>query len=171
MVTNDRNIVITGFMGTGKTTVGRLLAERLGRPFIDTDAEIVQRMGLSIPEIFAREGETGFRHIEQRICRFLAAQRGLVIATGGGMLVDAGNRSVMLASGTVVCLVASPEAIETRLKNEADERPLLRGDWRALLEQRRTAYDAIPTHVDTSDKTPEQVVEEIIFLWQQTASV
>ncbi len=171
MVTNDRNIVITGFMGTGKTTVGRLVAERLGRPFVDTDAEIVRRLGLSIPELFAREGEAGFRHIEQRICRFLAAQRGLVIATGGGMLVDAGNRRVMLASGMVVCLGASPEMIEARLKDEADERPLLHGDWHALLEQRQAAYDAIPIQVDTSDKTPEQVVEEIIFLWQQTASV
>lgn len=171
MATNDRNIVITGFMGTGKTTVGQLVADRLGRPFIDTDAEIVHRMGMSVPEIFAKEGEAGFRHIERRLCRFLSAGRGLVIATGGGMLVDAGNRDVMLASGVVVCLTATPEAILERLKDENDERPLLRGDWRALLEQRRAAYAAIPIQIDTTGKTPAQVAQEIVDRWQQTASV
>lgn len=167
---NDRNIVITGFMGTGKTTVGRLTAEQLDRPFVDTDAEIAQHQGMSIPEIFAKEGEQNFRHIERRLCRFLAAQRGLVIATGGGMLVDAGNREVMLACGLVVCLTASPETIVERLKDEADERPLLHGDWRALLEQRRAAYEAIPIQIDTSGKMPEQVAQEIVTLWQ-TVSV
>lgn len=171
MATNDRNIVITGFMGTGKTTVGQLVADRLGRPFMDTDAEIMQRMGKSIPEIFAEEGENGFRHIERRLCRFLSAGRGLVIATGGGMLVDAGNRNVMLASGIVICLTAAPDAILERLKDEAGERPLLQGDWRALLEQRRAAYEAIPIQIDTTGKLPEQVAQEIVELWQQTASV
>ncbi|MBI5666626.1 MAG: shikimate kinase [Chloroflexi bacterium] len=162
---------MTGFMGTGKTTVGQLVADRLGRPFMDTDAEIVHRMGMSIPEIFAKEGEAGFRHIERRLCRFLAAGRGLVIATGGGTLVDAGNREVMLASGVVVCLTATPEAIEARLKEDSGERPLLRGNWRALLEQRRAAYDAIPVQIDTTDKTPAQVAQEVVERWQQTTSV
>lgn len=171
MDTSDRNIVITGFMGTGKTTVGQLVAESLGRPFIDTDVEIVKQTGMTVQEIFAKEGESGFRHIERRLCRFLAAQRGLVIATGGGMLVDAGNRDVMLASSSVICLTAAPDVILERLKDEADTRPLLRGDWRALLEQRQSAYETIPIQVDTTDKTPEQVAQEIVELWQQTVSV
>lgn len=171
MDTNDRNIVITGFMGTGKTTVGRLVAEQVGRPFVDTDAEIVQHMGKSIPEIFVQEGETAFRHIERRLCRFLAAGCGQVIATGGGMLVDAGNREVMLASGTVICLTATPDAILERLKDEVDGRPLLQGDWRALLEQRRAAYETIPIQIDTTGKTPETIAQEIVKLWQQTVSV
>jgi shikimate kinase len=166
----DRNIVITGFMGTGKTTAGKLVAEKLGRPYLDTDEEIVRRVGMSIPEIFERDGEERFRHIERRMCRFLAAQGGYVISTGGGMLVDESNREVMLASGFVVCLTAAPEAIAERLKADKTERPLLKGDWRALLAKRQSAYAEIPNQVDTTGKTTETIADEIIQLWQ-TASV
>jgi len=166
----DRNIVITGFMGTGKTTAGKLVAEKLGRHYLDTDEEIVRRVGMSIPEIFERDGEERFRHIERRMCRFLAAQGGYVISTGGGMLVDESNREVMLASGFVVCLNATPEAIAERLKADKTERPLLRGDWRALLAKRQSAYAEIPNQVDTTGKTTETIADEIIQLWQ-TASV
>jgi shikimate kinase len=166
LATNDRNIVITGFMGTGKSTVGRRVAELLERPFVDTDDEIVRRVGMAIPEIFATYGEEGFRHIEKRICRFYAAQRGYVIATGGGMLVDEGNRAVMAASGFVVCLNAPPEVIRQRLMKDPAERPLLSGDWPALLEKRRPAYDDIPHQIETTGKTPEAVAQEVIRLWQ-----
>lgn len=167
---NNQNLVITGFMGTGKSTVGRLVAEQLGRPFIDTDEEIVRRVGMSIPELFQRQGEPGFRHVERRMCRFLAAQGGYVISTGGGMLVDDSNREVMLASGMVICLIASPDTIMARLSVDTIERPLLKGDWRGLLEKRQSAYNAIPYQIDTTDKTPEAVAEEIVELWQ-TVSV
>lgn len=169
MATSDRNIVITGFMGTGKSTVGRRVAELLERPFVDTDEEILSRVGMAIPEIFATYGEEGFRHIERRICRFYAAQRGYVIATGGGMLVDDGNREVMLASGFVVCLNAPAEIIRQRLLKDPTDRPLLAGDWLALMEQRRLSYSQVPHQVDTMNKTPEAVAQEIIKLWQ-TAS-
>ena len=166
----DSNIVVTGFMGTGKSTVGQLVAEKLGRPYLDTDEEIVRRIGMSIAEMFQHDGEERFRHIERRMCRFLAAQGGYVISTGGGMLVDESNRDVMLASGFVVCLNASPEAIAERLKADKTERPLLKGDWRALLEKRQSAYSAIPNQVDTTGKSPETIADEIIQLWQ-TVSV
>lgn len=170
MATNDRNIVITGFMGTGKSTVGRRVAELLGRSLVDTDEEIVKRVGMAIPQIFATYGEDGFRHIEKRICRFYAAQRGYVIATGGGMLVDEGNREVMIASGFVVCLNTSPEEIRQRLMKDAVERPLLAGDWLALLEQRRPVYAEIPYQIDTSSKTPEEIAQEIVRLWQSESA-
>jgi shikimate kinase len=166
---NDRNIVITGFMGTGKSTVGRLVAEKLNRPFLDTDEEISRRKGMTVAEIFKHEGEQNFRHIERRLCRFLAAQTGYVVSTGGGMLVDETNRDVMLASGLVVCLSASPETIASRLKEDPAERPLASGDWRALLEKRRAAYAEIPHQIDTTDKTPQEVAEEVVHLWGEVA--
>lgn len=165
----DRNIVITGFMGTGKSTIGKLVAARLGRPFLDTDEEIEKRAGKKVADIFREQGEAEFRHRERRMCRFLAAQRGNVIATGGGMLVDNSNRDVMLASAFVVCLQASPEAIMKRLQVDVSERPLLQGDWRGLLERRRAAYDEIPNQIDTTEKTPEQIAEEVIRLWQSVS--
>ncbi len=167
---SDRNIILTGFMGTGKSTIGKLLAEKLNRSFVDTDVEIVRQAKKTIPEIFERDGEAAFRQLERRVCRFLAGQRGYVIATGGGMLVDEGNRVVMLASGLVICLNASPEAIHQRLRTDETERPLLKGDWQALLEKRRDSYDMIPHQIDTTARTPAQIVEDIITLWQNLST-
>ena len=101
---NPLNIILTGFMGTGKTSVGREVARRLGRPFIDMDAEIEARTGKSIPAIFAEEGEAHFRNLEAGLCRELSARRGLVIATGGGTLVNEENRRLMSSGGLVICL-------------------------------------------------------------------
>jgi shikimate kinase len=155
-------------MGTGKTTVGEGLAAALGRPFIDTDAKIVQQAGKPIAEIFAQDGEAVFRHIERRVCRFYAGQRGLVIATGGGMLVDEGNLRVMMASGCVVCLNAVPDEIRRRLAGQTG-RPLFSGDWEKLLQQRRTAYARIPNQVETTGKTPDEIIQEIIQLWRNAS--
>lgn len=163
---SEQNIVVTGFMGTGKTTVGQYLAKRLERPFIDTDAEIERRAGRSIADIFTRDGEAVFRRSEARLCRFYAGQRRLVIATGGGMLADPRNRAVMLASGFVVCLDASPDTIRERLAGETG-RPLFSGDWEALLAARQPAYAEIPFHVNTDGQPPEAVAEEVLALWKQ----
>lgn len=163
--TSDRNIVITGFMGTGKTTVAKKVAQHLNRTFVDTDEKIVEQAGKSIPEIFAHDGEAMFRHHERRVCRFYAAQSGLVIATGGGALVDADNRSVMMASGLVVCLTASKDAIRKRLSGNTG-RPLFSGDWEALYDKRAEAYAAIPHQIDTTTLRPDEVAQEIIRLWQ-----
>lgn len=159
----DRNIVLTGFMGTGKSAVGQIVAARLGRSFVDTDEIIAQQAKKSIPEIFAQDGEAAFRYMERRLCRFYAGQRGLVIATGGGMLVDPGNLAVMQASGLVICLNASPETIRQRLSGQTI-RPLFSGDWEALLEKRRPAYAAVPHQIHTDGKTAEQIAEEVIAL-------
>jgi len=164
----EKNIVLTGFMSTGKSTVGQRLAELLKRRFVDSDEVIVERTGMTIPQIFVRDGEAGFRALEKEVCGDLAAQHGLVVATGGGMLIDPENRALMLASGFVVCLEARPDVIRERLAL-ADDRPLA-GNWEALLEKRRAAYATIPVHVDTSDKTPEIVAEEIIQRWQRESA-
>jgi shikimate kinase len=161
-----RSLVITGFMGTGKTTIGRRVAALTGRPFIDTDDEIARRVGKSIPAIFREDGEAAFREHEARVCRALSNTRGLVISTGGGMLVNAENRALMLETALVVCLEADPDVIEARI-SLAGDRPLA-ANWRELYAARRAAYAAIPLHIDTGTHTPDEIARELVDLWQQS---
>jgi 3-dehydroquinate synthase len=163
---DDPNIVLTGFMGTGKTAVGRQVAQRLGRPFVDMDAVIEQRAGKRIAEIFAALGEPAFRQMEAELCRELADRRGLVISTGGGALVPTANRLALAASSLLVCLTAPPELVLERLAATAD-RPLLAASdrlerIRSLLAERSAAYATIPHQIDTTGLTVEQVVQEVI---------
>jgi shikimate kinase len=163
-----RNLVLTGFMGTGKSTVGRVVAERLEMPFVDMDGEIETRTGLTIPQIFAEQGEAAFRRIESDVCAELAACGGLVIATGGGALINPENVRTMQGSGLVICLDADPDTIRQRLADEAEGRPLA-AQWEALYERRRPAYAALPHHIDTRGKTPETIAQGVITLWQKTS--
>ena len=156
------NIVITGFMGTGKTTVGQRLARRLKREFVDMDAVIEARAGMTIPQIFARRGEDEFRALERRLIYELALRNGLVIATGGGALIDEAIRDTMIRSGLVVCLNASKADIRERLEENAN-RPLAAG-WESLFEARREAYAMMPYQILTSGKTPEEIAGEIAAL-------
>jgi shikimate kinase/3-dehydroquinate synthase len=160
------NIVLTGFMGTGKTTAGRLLAERLGRPFVDTDQLIEQRTGRSIPTIFAEQGEPYFRALERVVAQALAGQTGLVIATGGRLLLDSENAAVLGRNSLIFCLTAEPEEILARLESELDRRPLLAsadpaGRVRSLLQERADRYGRF-TQVNTSGQTPGEVAGEIL---------
>jgi len=164
-----RNLIVTGFMGTGKSTVGQLVAALLGLRFVDSDAEIVARDGRSIPDIFAQDGEAAFRDIERAVILDLANQRGLVIATGGGALINPQTRAAVQASNLVVCLTASPEVIESRLTGTEGARPLA-VNWRALLEQRRTVYESFAQRIDTSAQNPQQTAQELAQLWQSIAS-
>jgi 3-dehydroquinate synthase len=164
----NRNVVITGFMGTGKTTVGRLLAERLGRPFFDMDDQIEAHFGKPIPRVFAEEGEAAFRVVESQLCRRFANESGVVVSTGGGALVSPANRHALAESGVIICLTASVDAILERVQL-ATNRPLLPGDLeerrqrvRNLLHERRQAYGAIPHQVDTTDATPAQIVDRVL---------
>lgn len=159
------NIVLAGFMGTGKSTVGRLVADHLRWRFVDTDDEIVQRFGMSIQDIFLHHGEGGFRRYESIVVQSVAARQRQVIATGGGMLLDENNRRLLDATGIIVCLDAQPDVIEQRL-GDGSGRPLAR-DWRNLYETRRPVYAALAHHVHTGDLTPETVAEEVIALWQK----
>lgn len=147
---SNRNVVLTGFMGTGKSTVGRALADLLGREFVDTDRVIEDRHG-PIPAIFAEQGEGAFRRYERDVADELADRDGLVIATGGRLMVDAVNARRLGDTGDVVCLVASLDTILRRVDVEGagETRPLLRGDdvrerVAALLAERSDAYAAYP---------------------------
>ena len=156
------NIVITGFMGSGKSTVGEILARKLKRRFVDMDAEIEARAGMTIPQIFQRHGEEGFREMEQRLIHELALRHGLVIATGGGALIDDAMRDMMSRHGLLVCLKASKEDIRARLA--ADSSRPLAADWERLLDARQSAYARIRHQIQTSGKTPLEIATEIAAL-------
>ena len=163
----DFNIVLTGFMGTGKSAVGQRLATRLGRVFVDMDARIEARAGLSIPEVFAQRGETAFRALERAVCRDVARPQQLVIATGGGTLLDPRNRTRLERCGLVVCLTARADCIAARLRAES-HRPLLENAAQSraeriqeLLEKRASLYNALRHQVDTSDLSVDEVVTQV----------
>jgi shikimate kinase len=162
----DANIILVGFMGTGKTSTGRALAARLCRDFVDMDQLIEEREGRTIPEIFASDGESHFRALERALVRELAARRNLVIAPGGGIVLNPDNIRDFAATGRVFCLRASPEWILKRVGHDT-HRPLLQTDdklgrIRDLLAKRRPLYDAIPDQVETDGRTPDEVAEEIL---------
>lgn len=163
-----RNVVLTGFMATGKTTVGRLLAERLGYDFVDTDTLVEQRHG-PIPAIFAERGEGEFRRLEREVAVEVAARTGQVVSTGGRMLVDDTNAATLSATGDVVCLTAEVGTIVDRLRaTGADSRPMLAGhDLPSrvghLLAERQAAYARF-RQVPTDRRSPAEIVDGIVRL-------
>lgn len=164
----DDNIILTGFMGTGKTTVGRLLAAQLGRPFVDTDDLIVERDGRSVADIFNEDGETRFRELEAEVAAELAGRRGLVVATGGRLMLDPANAAALGATGPVFCLAAEPAAILERVAAGGEPRPLLAVDdperrVMALLQRRAAAYARFRT-VDTDGQSPQQIAATVAAL-------
>lgn len=165
---SEKNIVLTGFMGTGKSTVGRLLAQRLNRSFVDMDTQLENHFGKPISDVFADDGETVFRLAEAQLCRQLAAKSGLVIATGGGALINPENRQALGESGPVICLTATVDTILQRL-SDAMDRPLLGEEYadrrqkvEQLLQARRPAYANVPHQVDTSGRSPQEIVERVL---------
>jgi len=170
MTRSSENLIITGFMGTGKTTVGRMVAERLNRPFVDTDVLIEERAGRSITCIFAEQGEAAFRQMEADACRELGARAGLVIATGGGMLLAPANRQLLEQSGRIVCLTAAAERVVERVAATGD-RPLLAEPdpleaARHILATRASLYASFAWQVDTSDLSPAEAAEAVLRLWR-----
>lgn len=169
----SRNVILTGFMGTGKTTVGRIVARSMRLRFVDTDRVIVERHG-PIPDIFATHGEARFRQLEQETARELADKRGLLISTGGRMMLDPHNVTALEATGTIYCLVATVDDIYERTRNPNRVRPLLDApDPKAriseLLEERRAGYSTF-TQIPTTGLTPDQVAAQITALEHASAS-
>lgn len=169
-------VVITGFMGTGKTSVGRALAARLGRPFVDTDALVEEGSGQTVAEIFAATGEASFRAAESAALARALRVAGAVIATGGGALVDPANlRQVRDAAAPLVCLSARPELIVARAAQQGASRPLLsdadpRRRVEELLAQRASTYAQADLTVDTSERAVDHIVDEIArFLEEEGA--
>lgn len=162
------NIVLVGFMGTGKTTVGRILAEKLNRRFIDVDRKIEENCGMPVGEIFRNKGEVFFRQQELLTIKNSLPSGNAVVATGGGAVLNAENIVNLKKHGIMVGLEASADVIIGRIGSDTD-RPLLNTPNREeivskLLQERASRYRLADFSVDTSMLTPEEVAEKIIYL-------
>tara|TARA_A200000159_G_scaffold115772_1_gene109097 strand:- start:27 stop:602 length:576 start_codon:yes stop_codon:yes gene_type:complete len=163
-----RSLYLVGMMGSGKTSTGRPLAERLGYGFVDADAVIEQAAGCSIPEIFERDGEAGFRALESQVLNAIGQRHSLVVATGGGVVTQQENWG-LLHSGIVVWLDVVPEQLMQRLRADSTVRPLLQTDdpdaaLNALLNQRRPLYAEADLTVVINQETPLAVADGILQL-------
>lgn len=162
------NVILTGFMGVGKSTIGAQVAQRLDRPFIDMDAEIEARAGLSIASIFSENGEAAFREYERALCLELANREGLVIATGGGTLIPSENRERMARNGFLICLTCKQEEIVRRI-GKLPARPLvdlgdLRDSLASIWDARSEVYAALPWHIDTANRGLTEIVDDVLHL-------
>jgi shikimate kinase len=161
------NLYLVGLMGAGKTTVGRLLARRLKLRFLDSDHEIERRCGVKVPVIFEIEGEAGFRSRESQAIAELTALEGIVLATGGGVVISGENRRLLAASGTVVYLCARPEDLYDRVRHDRN-RPLLAtpdrvARLRELYAERDPLYRAIADLVvDTGRQGVQALARDLL---------
>jgi shikimate kinase len=164
--TPNQNIALVGFMATGKSAVGRNLARKLHRRFVDLDALIEKAEGRKVWEIFAEKGESYFRRLEKQTLEQILSQQGQIIATGGGIILDEGNLTLLRQKSLLIGLTASTEVLVGRVGRNS-KRPLLKGaDVRArieeLLQQRQSRYAQADVSIDTSGLTINQVVEKIL---------
>lgn len=161
-----KNIVLIGFMGTGKSSVGKVLAEKLGVKFVDVDEVIEKTTGMKISEIFSKFGESRFRDIETEIIKLITKKKGQVIATGGGVVLRDENMKQLKESGVIFCLKASENVIFERVKG-TQNRPLLQVEnpkqtIRELLQKRMPLYEKANFCINTEGLTPEEVADKII---------
>ena len=166
------NLVLLGFMGTGKSALGRRVAALAGCPFLDMDAELARRAGKPISRIFAEDGEPAFREMEAALAAEWGRREGAVIACGGGVVLRAENLSALGANGRLVCLTARPEVILARTAH-SQKRPLLAGGdhekkIRDLLAVRAPLYAQIPLQFDTSDEEPAALAARLLDLWKRS---
>ena len=160
------NLALIGFMGTGKSAVGKLVAELLHFDFIDTDDLIEKETGQSISEIFEQQGEPAFRKYERDVVNTLVERRNAVIATGGGLPTDPANLASLKSHALVVCLWASPETILQRVSGQT-HRPLLQtpnpvAKIRELLAQRAPAYHQADVLIQTGFRSSREVAQQVL---------
>jgi shikimate kinase len=166
------NIALIGFMGTGKTAIGAKLAELLDKEFFEMDEMIVEKAGKSIPEIFAEDGEIRFRELEMQICKEASQREDVVIACGGGVVLNKLNIDYLKLSAVVICLKTSPKVIFQRISKDGKEtRPLLNkpdpmSEIHKLLDFRAPFYNAATDHqIETSNLDVDEVVEKICKIY------
>ena len=180
-------LILTGFIATGKSSIGPLVARRLGWEFVDSDEEIVARAGKSIAEIFADDGEARFRQLEREVIAHLADDRRRcplchgphpeVISTGGGAIVDEANCTALKRVGVIVCLTARPEVVAARVERSISKRPKLSEGGRPVLDrvrellaERADAYARADVSVDTSDLSVEEAADRVITAFGEHAA-
>jgi shikimate kinase len=167
-----KNIILIGFMGTGKTTIGRLLANRLGRPFFDSDKKIEYENNMTVPEIFTVYGEMYFRQKERAVIAKLSRYNNVVIGTGGGVVLSTESMSRLKRNGVIIALTASIKTILERT-GRRNNRPLLGNTEqreqmiRKLLTERIELYQEADYSVDTTNHSPQQVITEIMAFLRQ----
>ena len=165
------NIVLTGFMATGKSAVGRIIADSIGYDFIDVDSLIEEETGVSVSKIFEVEGEASFRDRETEMIKRVSRMRKAVISTGGGAMIRPENREMLKNTGIVICLEATVEEIIKRA-GKRESRPLINVDnphetVKRLLEDRKTFYNEADICIDTSGKPQKKIAGEIVSLWKE----
>lgn len=166
-----RGLVLVGYRGTGKTTVGRMLADRLGWAFADADHEVEARAGRSIASIFSEEGEAAFRDWEERVILDLAMRPETVVATGGGAVIRESNREAIRSAGFVAWLTADPETLARRISSRLAARPALTpagtlGEIAEVLTARTAHYRAVSDlEIDTAHRTCREVADAILRAW------
>ncbi|WP_028950774.1 shikimate kinase [Sulfurihydrogenibium subterraneum] len=159
-----KNIYLVGFMGSGKSTVGKILADKTSREFVDVDKLIEEREKMSIKDIFEKKGEPYFRELERKYLQELLNTQNLVVSTGGGLGAGAENMNQMKKNGIVVWLDINLNTVLERIKND-ENRPLLNQPLekiKQLFEERKKVYGLATYRINVENKTPFQIVEEIL---------
>lgn len=164
-----QNIYLIGFMGTGKSSVGKILADELNAEFVDTDSLVEKKTGKKVADIFEEYSEEEFRRLETEVLEEITDREGLIVSTGGGIVVTRGNLDMMKASGTVVTLIADINTIMERVQGDETSRPLLEveepfEEIKRLLFERASFYISAHHIVETSDITPREAADQIISL-------
>ena len=165
------NIVLIGFMGTGKTAIGIRLAQMLNRTFVDTDTEITKILGMTVAEIFRKLGEVRFRSEEKLLIEKLSQRKSLVISTGGGVALNSDNLYILKQNSMVICLQASPEEILARVSRKKGSRPFLGKDVtidliKSMLEERIPYYSQADYIIHTDQKDFPKICQEIIAFFE-----